>query len=707
MALDLSKFIERFVEEARDHLSRLAEGLAALERDPADKEVVTVIFRSAHTIKGSSKMLKLTSINETAHKLEDVLDALRNGSQAFTPSLAKVLYRAVDALSDLVERLSRGEALPAADDGLVKQLERTLDGGTEEAPVAIDHPAEPEPEAKLKAPDTVRVRLAKLDELIKLMNEVISSHSRNQQRLLDLRSLERLKFPPGMDDQARLAMWQQELHRLGLTMREDVAAQDLLVQELHRKALILRMLPLAMVFDPVGRMVRDIAQTLGKDVDCVITGSEIELDRQMIDALGDPILHLIRNSLDHGIEPPEGRRAQGKSPRGRICLGARQDGAWVVVEVSDDGGGIPVSAIREKALRKGLVTADKLATMGDREVTDLIFVPGFSTSPIITDLSGRGVGLDVVKSSIEGLRGVVSVDSRPGQGTVFSLRLPLSLAVMRILLIRSGGLSFGFTSPFVIEILRSEVSEFLVVAGRRVVILRNEFIPVVSLQRLLGLPDGQRPEVASSPLGALLLVVGVQHEKMALEIDALVDERDMVIKPLPRHIRKNTLVSGMVTTGKNELISVLHVPVLLERAGAIREESKGLAPVMPPGQAVQRHILVVDDSLNTREIETDVLEAHGYRVTQAQDGLEGLRKARLETFDAVITDVEMPQMDGFTLTQRLREEEAYRDVPIIILSSRQKEEDKRRGIQVGADAYMVKGDFGQTNLVETLRNLGL
>jgi chemotaxis protein histidine kinase CheA len=738
MALDIKKFVARFVEEARDHVARLGDGLDALERDPADRENINTIFRSAHTIKGSSRMLKLTTITDTAHKMEDVLGAMREGSLGYSSELGHLLYRGVDALAALVERLAEGGELPAVDDSLSNALTLAAKGGSGGALAATLPPPEscadegisspqivtPPPsappateggaknstvEAKLKAPDTVRVKMNKLDELIKLMGEVVSSHARSRQRLIDIREIERMDFDAASAAEGDRIMLKANLHRFSLRLRDDVLAQKLLMDELHSKALIMRMLPLSIVFDPVGRMVRELANSVGKDVECIVSGGEIELDRQLIDKLSDPIVHLLRNAVDHGVEAPAVRKAAGKPVRGRITLSARQDGGWVVIEIADNGGGIPIEVIREKAVRKGFLAEEKAATLSEQEVVDLIFLPGFSTSPIITDISGRGVGMDVVKRCIvDDLHGVVSVESSPGAGTTFALRLPLSLAMMRVLLVEVGGIPFGFTAQYVAELLRVPQNEVLNVAERRAVIIRNEFVPVVPLEDMLRIPPNHTRKTSRRKKheGLLLLVVRVRSEKLALIVDDLLDERDMVIKPLPEHMRRVIMVSGMVTTGKNELVDILHVPVLLEMARSARGEALQKQGETAPGtNGVPLRVLVVDDSLNTREIEKDVLEAHGYLVTLAEDGLDGLRKAQSGDFDAVLTDVEMPNMDGFTLTERLRQVDKYRDTPIIIITSREKEEDKRRGIQVGADAYIVKGDFDQSNLVDILRNL--
>lgn len=716
MAIDIRKFIGRFVEEARDHLARLGEGLAALDAGRADPEGVNALFRSAHTIKGSSRMLRLASITEIAHRLEDVLGAMRDGSLAYSAPLGQLLYRALDQLADLVDRLAQGgdgASLPAPDGVLCQALAQAAGPAApgEKAPAAPAEPIESTeppaavaaPEPRLQAAETVRVRLSKLDELIKLMGEVVSSHARMRERLADIHALER-SLAASLGDGAA-----QGLRQFARLLKDDVQAQEALMDELHDKTLLMRMLPLAIVLEPAARLVRELARSVGKQVECSIGGTEIELDRQLIDKLSDPIIHLIRNAIDHGIELPAARAAAGKPAQGRLRLSARQDGGWVVIEVADDGGGIPVAAVREKAVKKGLLSAEKAAALTDQEAIDLIFLPGFSTSSIITDLSGRGVGMDVVRQTVlDELQGAVGIETRPGQGATFSLRLPMSLAMMRVLLVQAHCLPWGFTAQHVVELQRVPAQALMQVAERQVVIVRNEFVPVVPLAELLRVPAPAAP--AGGPgaqerhPGLLLVVLQVRSEKIAVQVDGLLDERDMVIKPLPPHLRRLPLVSGMVITGRNEMVNVLHAPALLEQARRLRGQGVQ-AGAAAHASATPYRVLVVDDSLNTREIEKDVLQAYGYHVTLAEDGVDGLRKAMEGEFDAILTDVEMPHMDGFTLTARLREEDKYRDTPIVIITSREKEEDKRRGMQVGADAYIVKGDFDQNNLVETLRTL--
>lgn len=711
MALDIKKFISRFIEEARDHLGRLTQGLADLEQG-IDTEQINSLFRSAHTLKGSSRMLKLEPITLVAHSLEDLLSALRDKRLGSSAEVSALLYQAVDTLTDQVEALeAKGEVaeLNATQLEFCKKLSALAENpdllntpvtpATTASPTVVSEAKAEQDKPALKSTDTVRIKLSKLEELIKLMGELVSNHAGMRELAMSARQLEK-----AAESKPNSHLEMQQFSR---NIRETVLAQEDLMQELHDKALQMRMLPLGIVLDSASRLVRDMARSLDKQVECRIQGSEIELDRQMIDQLADPMIHLLRNALDHGIEPPAERQKKGKPARGLIKITARQDAGWVVLDISDDGAGLSLEAIRDKALKKGLVTEADLAEMSDQEVTDLIFLPGFSTSALITEVSGRGVGMDVVKRSIvDELQGVISVRTQLGKGACFTLRLPLSLAKMRVLTISAAGHELGFTAQYIAELLSVPEASLIKVADRNAVIIRNEFVPVVKLADLIGLPV--KAKQASKPIAAnkkalLLLVIRVHTEKLALIIDKLLDERDLVIKQLPEHLHSNTLISGMVTTGQNKLVSLLHVPYLLAKARKVRGTAKNETPTL--GKEQRKRILVVDDSLNTREIERDVLEAWGYQVTLAEHGQDGLDKARAEVFDAVLTDVEMPIMDGFTLTARLREEENYRDKPIIIITSRAKESDRRRGIEVGADAYIVKGSFDQNSLVDTLKIL--
>lgn len=728
MALDLSKFIQRFIDEAREHLDLLYAGIANLK--PGAEDDIHGLFRSAHTLKGSARMLKLVPISTLAHHVEDILGDLREGKRTPDPQLVTVLIDGLDAIAQRVEQLVQNPdagALQPPEPELLTALSSTSCSG---GPAVASGPA-PATTGRGKAPpvdsgsgrsasahsrstgtassqapvavtgaDRVRLPVAKLDELVRLVGEVVFSHERSQERLYELSTL-------ALRARQSDADVTEDLRELVIRVKDDVLQQGLLMHELHQKALVLRMLPVSMVFEPAARSLRDLARSIGKKIDCRVLGGEIELDRQIIDRIAEPLVHLLRNAADHGIETPEERAAVGKPARGTVQLSARQDGGWVVIEIADDGVGISLPALRAKAVAKGLLTAVQADQASDQQLFSLVFEPGFSTSPIITDISGRGVGMDVVRRIlVDELHGAVDVSSVPGHGTTFTLRVPLSLALMRVVLLRSAGATFAFTAQQVVELLRIPESELVTVAERQALIRHNEFIPVVELAALVG--QETLAEAAGSRTdskGRLLIILRIREEKLALAVDEIVAEHDVLIKPVPAHMSRLPLLAGLVVTGRNEVVSVLHAGQLLERARRLRAQQTLDTPETEHHGPSEWHVLVVDDSLNTREIERDVLEASGYRVTLAEDGLDGWTKAMAHPYDAILTDVEMPHMDGFTLTARLRGEKVYQHRPIVIITSREREEDKRRGIDVGADAYIVKGEFDKNSLVETLRAL--
>jgi two-component system chemotaxis sensor kinase CheA/two-component system sensor histidine kinase and response regulator WspE len=709
MAIDLKKFVLRFIDEANGHLQTVKEGAFLLSSGQNTDAQIGEMFRAAHTLKGGARMLKLQSIADVTHQLEDILSELRDKKLAPDQTLGTLILQATDYLSNQLAQLSASEGnnqLPPADAALCERLARASRGETEiettkVATAPVEKPATLDAvESGVKQAGSVRVKLEKLDDLINILGEVVASHDRLEQQV---QALSNLAPRLAQMDAEHL---RQQIQQFSRKLKEDFQVQHLQMYELYDVATTIRMLPMSTLFEPVSMQVRELAGSLNKQVDCRILGGEVEIDRQLIDRLSEPLTHLLRNAVDHGLCEPAERLASGKSARGTITLTTQQDGRGILLRVEDDGRGLDYQAIRAKAVARGLVDADAVEKLSELECNELIFHPGFSTSKIVTELSGRGVGLDIVRKTIVAdLQGTLQVHSRPGQGTTFIIRLPISLAMMRILQFKQQNHLFGLSAQYVVEVVKYSRDEIRDIAGRPAIILHNEFIPVISAAELLRIddPQGNQSSPTSVATSLLLIIIQNQFGKMAMLVDSLLDERNMMIKPLPKHMQQQALVSGMVLSTDNQLVSVLQVPVLMAMAQK-QGQPRTTAP-KPQTQQNSWHVLIVDDSLNTREIEKNVLEAHGYQVTLAEDGFSGLQKARLTQFDAVLTDVEMPVMDGFSLTKALRAEENYQHIPIIIVTSRAKEEDRRRGIQVGADAYIAKGDFEQDSLIETLKML--
>jgi chemotaxis protein histidine kinase CheA/CheY-like chemotaxis protein len=757
MAFDRSKFLARFVEEAREHCSRISAGLLDLEHSSSDVETLNSLFRSAHTIKGSSRMMKLAAITELSHHMEDVLDAVRGGKVSLSVSLADLLFRAVDALSAMLDTVASGAQLPEAPMVLCGELSTAagtsdIQGDVSPSPqvtpaavalapieavlVEVSEAVSAKPPiqgsepiaapsattthdnrparatGKVKQMDYLRINAVKLDEVIRLMGEIASEQGKFRRQVLCLHEIERAteRFMVRLAESCRTqeggivelaeagAAIQQSLRLAVRSMSDTVIMQDHLVCELHETSLSLRMLPLSTVFDTLRRSVRDLAREHGKDIDFVVNGGETELDRKIIERIGDPLIHMIRNSLDHGLENAEERKAAGKPAKGIITLSAFYDGGCVTIALSDDGKGMSAERIREKALSKRLYDADTLAHMSRSEITNLIFLPGFSTSPIITDLSGRGVGMDVVRKNIvDDLKGTIIIDTREGEGTTFFLRLPLNLAVFPLFLVSVNGFVCALPATSIAKMLSVHKDEIIDIVHKQAIRLQEQIIPVESLAAILGRPC----ETGVDTDERLLVVVRDGSEMLGLMVDEILGREEMVVKPLPGHLQNLRLVSCVTIDVGNSIVNVLHVPELFRLARELAEPAR----THTPAEEARATILVVDDSFNTREIEKSILEAYGYFVITAGDGQEALEMTRDEMYDLVITDVEMPRLDGFSLTERLRNDDRYRNIPIIIVTSREKDEDKKRGITVGADAYIVKGAFDQSNLLATVKNL--
>ncbi len=729
MAFDQSKFLARFVEEAREHCSRISEGLLNLETTPGDAETVNALFRSAHTIKGSSRMMKLNGVSELAHKMEDVLDAVRGGKIPLVAPVSDALFRGLDALSAMLEQITSGDTSIAAPRDLCEELAQAA-GAAPPVPVAPVQEVQPAASveaatpltsgtaplpaaAKVHQADYLRVNAAKLDELIRLMGEIVSEHGRFRRHIGRLTEIERASTRYFKSVTERLET--SEHHdadiieagaALQLTLRQSLRAmsgaslmQDHLVADLQETSLRMRMQPLSTVFDPLRRTVRDLALEHGKDIEFVVDGGDTELDRKIIDRIGDSLMHMIRNSLDHGLENPDERMASGKPSRGTIHLSAFYDSGCVSISLSDDGRGLSIEKIREKALLKQLFSTDTLAGMSRSEVVDLIFMPGFSTSPIITDLSGRGVGMDVVrKSVVDDLKGTIVVETNEGSGTTFLLRLPLNLAVFPLFLLSVGGKTCALPATSLVEMVSVRSGDIIDIVNKRAIRLREQIIPVENLAAILKLPRDTEPQAGE----VLIVIIRDGEEKLGLIVDEIIGREEMVVKPLPSHLQNLRMVSGVTIGERDSIINVLYVAELLRQARETGDPGR-LRPAVKEDRA--QTVLVVDDSINTREIEKSILEAYGYAVVTADDGEEAFEKTREVLYDLVITDVEMPRLDGFSLTKRLRDDERYRNVPIIIVTSLEKEEDKKRGITVGANAYIVKGAFDQSNLIETVHSL--
>lgn len=515
-------------------------------------------------------------------------------------------------------------------------------------------------------------------------------------------TLARSELPPRLErffrsSGSQLARIERDIERLSVGFAEDRRTLERAAAPLQDQIHEARMVPFAESCEGLFRAVRDLASSLGKEAELTIDAGSTELDRSIIDGLRDPLLHLVRNAMSHGAETPEQRIAAGKPRAASIVVRASLHGDQVEVSVADDGRGIDLGSVAATALQRGL------GAIGDeRELLRLIFEPGFSTERTVSEVSGRGVGLDVVRSQIEAMRGNVQVEFQPGVGTRFILRLPLTLTTLRVLLVKAGGDSFALPSSSVRAMLRAGPSQLAAVAGRDTLLLGDAPIPIASLAQSLGLAASTVPRTGDK---LPIVVIGADEQLVALAVDELVAEQDVVLKAFGPRIGRPRNFSGATVLASGQIALVLK-PIELARAALGRAPSvewSARAAVEAPNTL--KRLLLVDDSITTRTLEKSILEAAGHLVTTASDGLNAWQILQEQGADLVVSDVEMPNMDGFTLTQTIRASKRFKDLPVILLTALHSEQDRARGLELGADAYLLKTTFDQKLLLETIAQL--
>jgi two-component system chemotaxis sensor kinase CheA len=679
-----SKYIDIFCREAEEHLASLQRGLLVLEKEPGNSVLLHELLRNAHTLKGSARMVGIASISTIAHRMEDLLQGMEDGSSPVDSVGIDLLLQSTDTLCQITAALSRGEEITFDADQFVAAFDKG-----EIIPQAVPEKTDPESES---LGDTVRARVKTLDSLVNLIGEMIINKKRFEDKTTRLKQLCASLDP---DTTSPLKEFQRSLE-------EDVLYLDYLIQELHLEAMSLRMLPLRTITDSFQRLIRDLAKAQGKEIKLEIVGAGIEMDRVLLENLKPMMLHMLTNSIDHGIEAPEERLAQGKPAAGTIRISARHEGNNVVLDIRDDGRGMNPDKIRKAALARGVISQEEAETLKDDEVLYLTLRPGFSTSEIVTDISGRGVGMDVVSKNIERVKGNIFLKSEVGQYSEITLQLPLTLSVIEALMVSCSGECFAFPISYVQETLKIRDTDITTVGGKEVINVRNSTTPLISLARLLGLPE-KESGIESGKISALVLKL--REQRIACTIDENLGNSEIVVKGLGAQFKNHRFVFGATILGDGSPSLILNVPDIFATANDEGTSNLRQAFQDRSSNTSRGRVLVVDDSITTRTMEKSILITHGYEVEIATSGEDGLEKAMNSQFDLVISDVEMPGINGFEFAKSLRALEEYRDIPIIIVSSLSRDEDKRKAIQAGAQAYIVKGSFDQGTLLETVETL--
>lgn len=544
----------------------------------------------------------------------------------------------------------------------------------------------------------VRVRSSYLDNILNLVGELTINREKITSLYFQLRNtLFPLLYSEVVDKEQKA-----HLEELLEKFYEFCGEYYQLTNEIQGETLEMRMLPFSTIAREYPLMVRRFAKELGKEIEFVVSGEDTRLDKQLLEPLRGALTHMIRNSIDHGIESPEERMAMGKAPRGTVCLRAYPKGNHIMVEVEDDGRGLNLEKIRQRALEKRILSSHQMESLSRSEVYNLIFAPGFSTKQFITDLSGRGVGMDVVMTTVKRLKGHIHIETQEDFFTRFTIQLPMSLSMTQALLVEVYGELVAIPLSFVLETQVIYPEQVRREGSMLVFKLRGSYVPLVHLGKLLRFSSGSEGSLGGKKW--FVVVLKWQKELVGVVVDRFLRQQEIVIKGIGEFLDNLAFVSGATVLRKGDAAIILNVYDVFDRLQSGSIFSKDLE--LSAGSSKRPlEILVVDDSLTVRTVQKSVLEEAGYRVQTCGSAEEALELAREKVYDLVVTDVQMGEMDGFELTRILRQDPHYADVPIVIVTSLAKPEDRQRGLEVGAQAYIVKSNYDQKVLLETIRSL--
>ncbi|MDD2774852.1 MAG: hybrid sensor histidine kinase/response regulator [Gallionella sp.] len=761
--------LDTFAIQFDEQVQSITDGLLVLEKGVTGDErrqVLESVFRAAHNIKGAARGVEIPDVPDIAHHLESIFTVLKRGNINPDSGVTDIALESLDAMKkamlafsaqqplgfDKAELIARLEtvAMAVEKEGEVRQADQQASPLA--AIVQNDHSGEVleenrateeqafcawDPSARIVAPSNtqpaevnavasssvVKVNLGKLESLAALtedfqvtkieMDDHLAGMQQVRIKVQELMAGWRRHHTSGVvkytqqDVEAWLASSADVIAELDLAsaqmqreMRSSTSRLSMLVETLQDSVRMMRLVPVATLLRPMSRSVRDIARELNKQVNFVVVGDDIEIDRMVLDGVRDPLMHLLRNALDHGIESAEQRLSRGKTAEGKLQISVSSEGRQIVMTVQDDGEGISVEKVAASARKKKLVTEIELAAMGHAEIIDLIFRPGFSTRDIITSMSGRGVGLDVVVANLIKLKGSVQIATEEGKGTRFIMRLPITMTADNGVLVRSGGSVFAIPTSAVDRIMEIRLDQIIEVEASHAILHRGRSIPLRDLAMTLELKAHEALKRKILPV----IVINKGWESVAFLVDEVIGEREIVVKPFrpPLHAVRN--IMGGTLTGSGEVIMVLNPPDLVDSATRSSLSHLRASQIEISDKKVP-HILVVDDSITTRSLEKSILEHAGYKVTVEVDGKRAWDLLQEQSFDLVVTDVEMPVMTGLELTDLIKQTEWLRGMPVIMVTSLAKEEDRQRGVDVGADAYIVKGLFETKALLDVVEQL--
>ncbi len=736
------KLTKSYIDESLEELVNITQNIISLEAESDNKELIDEIFRTFHSLKGTGGTFGLIQISKVAHELETVMELIREGKMRFSSSIVDILLEGIDSLSTIFldaqkNKLSEDKKIP-----IIEKIREFLSRSKEESNVDSDE-MEVSVETKdisekqekqilstaaKRESETIRVNLKKLDHLVNVFEELILYKNVEEYNVKSMENIKRIVKKSSRQFQKSkealllntMSLRHSEdnglksfMDEIGRTFKKieilieenfqefqnNVSRGRFLIDELQMEILQIRMLPVSTILNQYYRLVRDLSQKKKKKISLELTGGEIELDKWILEEINDPIIHIIRNSIDHGIELPEIRVENGKPETGTISISVTQRGNQVIIEIKDDGRGIDIDKIKGVILQKGLMEKDALDRLNNHEILQFIFMPGFSTSKDVTDISGRGVGMDVVKNSLKKINGAIDLETKPGEGTTFLMKVPLTMAIRRAIFVKESDRIFAVTTDSIEEILLINNSEIEIFKDIETIRFRDKTIPLIHLGNIMRLKEEEQLRENIS-----VIVASSVEKRVGILVEKVLYQQEIVVKNFGSMLGKIPKFSGTTVLPDGTAALVLDIPYIVDFSTDDLVKYKTEKIVIKKNKKKSK-ILVVEDSLITRNLYKGILESFNYDVITAFDGNEALNILKKNNVDLVITDIMMPVLDGYELTSKIKKMPKYKKLPVIIVSNKGKEEDKIKGLECGADAYIAKNDFEKNKFLNIIENL--
>ncbi|MBO7420681.1 MAG: response regulator [Spirochaetaceae bacterium] len=695
MAKVSSDIIESFTAEVHELLSLSRKDIIALKAAQLDEETLSRLLRNLHTIKGNARMLEFSTIEKLAHAVEDIYKSVKDGKITTTDRLITLVCAVADKIDECVvsitkkgtdekdielylqycDKLAAGELIDI--ESFVAEIKKQDQKLTSDEDDDLNE--------NVSEIQSIRIKLSRVNEIITAFDTMITREFHLKHQLDELQKFEETTK-------------NHELAKIRKQFESDIYALESSIFSVQEQVFNLRMLPISIVLNPLENAIALESINLKKKVKCEIPATDIAIDKVILEELSDILMHLVRNALDHGIESPKERKAAGKPETGTISISCLREAKHIELKISDDGRGLNYPKIREKAIKLYPERTEEITNMGDRELSQFLFQSGFSTKDNVTELSGRGVGLDVVWSTVEKIKGRIKIESEAGKGTSFILYFPLSLSTLQGLFVYSNEDKYLIPSQHIVDIIYRKKSEYVTLQNQSYIRLEGQLIPCYSLSSLF---DEQK--IASNYDADSILIAEYMEQRIGIVVDQVQQFVSLVVKPLPRAFKNFSILQGIVFDEHYDIVPILHVPDILKKFKSLR--GYDIKKYEAATKKRVQHILIVDDSETTRQIEKSILENVDFVVDEAVDGIDALEKAKSKQYDLIMTDKDMPRMTGLVLLDNLRRMEQYKDVPVVIVSADQSPKSIAEFKALGANEVITKGNFERGKLINTIKAL--